>query len=165
MRVVQRAALVLVICVSLSGASAAAQTVVSGYLVAGVGQVRSPADPEATVHVAAGAEGRVASSRLGAGAEIGYLAPTRALSGGLGVLSPNATLYFKNASRLVPFATAGYSLLFREAATNAFNVGAGVEYWTPRGIGLRLEVRNHIQSRSPGARNHYWVARAGVTFL
>ena len=162
MRVVQRAALVLVICVSLSGA-AAAQTVVSGYLVAGVGQDRSPADPNATVHVAVGAEWRAANGRLGVGSEIGYLAPTRDLSGGVGVLSPNATLYFKNASRLVPFATAGYSLLFREAASNAFNVGAGVEYWTPRGIGLRLEVRNHIQSRSPGARNHYWVARAGVT--
>ena len=162
MRVVQRAALVLVICVSLSGA-AAAQTVVSGYLVAGVGQDRSPANSEATVHVAVGAEGRVASGRLGVGAEIGYLAPTRDLSGGFGVLSPNATLYFKNASRLVPFATAGYSLLFREAASNAFNVGAGVEYWTPRGIGLRLEVRNHILLRSPGAGNHYWVARAGVT--
>ena len=163
MRVVQVVvALVSVISVALSGA-AAAQTVVFGYLVAGVGQARPSTNSEATVHVAVGAEGRVANGRLGVGAEIGYLAPTRDLSGGFGVLSPNATLYFKNASRLVPFATAGYSLLFREAASNAFNVGAGVEYWTPRGIGLRLEVRDHILSGSRGARDHYWVVRAGVT--
>lgn len=160
------AALVSVISVSLSGAPAAAQIVPSAYLVAGVGQDRSPADPEAAVHGAAGTEGRVANGRLGVGAEIGYFAPTRDLSGGFGVLSPNATLYFKNASPLVPFATAGYSLLFRFGTRtfNAFNVGVGFEYWTGRRVGLRVEVRDHIQSGSRGARNHYWVARAGVRF-
>lgn len=158
--------------VSLGAAAAARQTVVSSYLVAGAGQVRSSADPgatvgdaDATVHAAAGVEGRVANGRLGVGAEIGYLAKTGHVSGGQGVLSPNATLYFKRGSPLVPFAITGYSLLFRFGyrTFDAFNVGAGIEYWMTCGVGLRLEVRDHIQSGSR-ARNHYWVARAGLAF-
>ncbi len=150
----------------LSAAPAAGQTVVACYFVAGVGQYRPPASPEAAVHGAVGAEGRVANGRLGVGAEIGYFAPPRDLSGGFGVLSPNATLYLKNASPLVPFATAGYSLLFRFGTRtfNAFNVGAGFEYRTRPRVGLRVEVRDHIQSGSLGARNHYWAARAGLSF-
>ncbi len=97
------------------------------------------------LHFGVGGEGLVYKG-LGIGGEIGYLGLTRDLGAGFGVLSPDISYHFLNASKsgkVVPFVTGGYSLLFRSGAGHAFNVGGGVNYWFKERVGLRFEVRHH----------------------
>ena len=99
-----------------------------------------------TLHFGVGGEGFVYKG-LGVGGEIGYLGATRSLGEGFGVLSPNVSYHFLNASKsgkFVPFVTGGYTLLFRSGTANAFNVGGGVNYWFKERVGLRFEVRHHV---------------------
>jgi hypothetical protein len=160
----RRASVVLatMMTVWLAVAPAQGQTVAAAYVVGGVGQSRSAHAAVATIHVAAGAEARLARGRFGLGAEIGYLAATRDLLGGGGVLSPNATLYVPTGAHLVAFASAGYTLLFRwPSSDHAFNAAGGVEYRLGSRVGLRVEARDHLPR---GWRHHLWTARAGLTF-
>src|SRR5262245_60231365 len=73
----------------------------------------------ATLHIGGGGEGLVYKG-LGVGGEIGYLGAARDLSGGIGIISPNVSYNFRNASKsgkFVPFVTGGYSLLFTGGQT------------------------------------------------
>jgi len=98
-----------------------------------------------TLQFGAGGEALVYKG-LGVGGEIGYLGFTRELSQGFGVLSPNVSYHFLNASKsgkFAPFVTGGYSLLFRDGTALAVNVGGGMNYWFKDRLGLRLEFRHH----------------------
>ena len=100
----------------------------------------------ATLHIGAGGEGLVYKG-LGVGGEIGYLGASRGFSEGIGVLSPNVSYNFLNASRsgkFAPFVTSGYSLFFRDGGLNAVNFGGGMNWWFKERLGLRLELRDHI---------------------
>jgi hypothetical protein len=114
-----------------------------------------------TVHVGAGGEGLFYKG-LGAGAEIGYLAPTRSLGDGFGVASVNVAYHFvKPGRKLVPFVTGGYSLLFRNGSSSGGNIGGGVQYWMKDRVALRFEFRDHIiSSDSP----HFYGFRVGLAF-
>jgi len=46
-------------------------------------------------------------------------------------------------SKLIPFATAGYSLGVRSGTINGFNFGFGANYWVADGKGIRFEFRQH----------------------
>jgi len=83
---------------------------------------------------------------LGFGVELGYMAPTKSLRGGIGILSPNGRYAFRyfDDSKLIPYITAGYSLLFRSGTANAFNYGGGVDYWFADKVGLKVEFRDHL---------------------
>jgi hypothetical protein len=81
------------------------------------------------------------------GGEIGFLGAVGGFGQGVGVLSPNVSYNFLNASRsgkFVPFATGGYSMFFRSGALNAVNFGGGMNWWFKDRLGLRLELRDHI---------------------
>ena len=100
----------------------------------------------ATLQVGVGGEGLVYKG-LGLGAEIGYLGAVRGLGEGVGVLSPNVSYNFLNASksgRFAPFVTGGYSMFFRSGALNAVNFGGGMHWWFKDHLGLRLELRDHV---------------------
>jgi hypothetical protein len=117
-----------------------------------------------TLHFGVGGEGLVYKG-LGVGGEIGYLAPARSLGDGFGVLSPNVSYHFLNASRsgkVVPFVTGGYSLLFRSGTANAVNFGGGVNWWFKQRLGLRLEVRDQVPAHSD--LSHFINLRIGLSF-
>ncbi|HLG13573.1 MAG TPA: hypothetical protein VJH03_03485 [Blastocatellia bacterium] len=118
----------------------------------------------ATLHLGAGGEALIYKG-LGAGAEIGYLGPFEGLGSGFGVFSANGSYHFVNESndkKLVPFVTAGYTLIFREGRANLFNFGGGVNYWVRKKVGLRFEFRDHVWSNA--STQHFWGVRFGVAF-
>ena len=98
--------------------------------------------------------------------EIGYLAPARSISEGVGILSANGSYHFLNgepSQKLVPFVTGGYSLAFREGSANLFNFGGGVNYWFRERMGLRLEFRDHVIPDGNHS-DHFLGFRIGLTF-
>lgn len=139
-----------------------AQNLATGYVFGAPGQFRVSGFSNRTFQAGGGVE-YILASGLGAGAELGYLAPTASWSDGLGVFSANVSYHIRlAASRVVPFVTGGYSLMFREGHLNAFNVGGGVNYWFGRRAGLRLELRDHLHSESD-VTGHWWGARIGLS--
>jgi hypothetical protein len=119
-----------------------------------------------TLHVGVGGEGLVYKG-LGLGGEIGYVGLVGDLGEGFGVLSPNVSYHFKNATssgKFVPFVTGGISLLFRgSAAAGAVNFGGGMNWWFKDHVGLRLEVRDHVVGTSDRAP-HIFGVRIGLAF-
>lgn len=116
----------------------------------------------ATLHVGVGGE-RLVYKGLGAGGEIGYIAPMTEMSSGFGIGSANGSYHFTTSSgKLDPFVTGGYSLAFRSDVANGFNVGGGVDYWFKERVGLRVEVRDHY---FPLFRSTNFIGvRIGITF-
>src|SRR5690242_12626041 len=118
-------------------------------------------DRAATVHFGAGGE-RLIYKGIGAGADIGYLTPTRDWGAVLGVLSVNGSYHFTPQDRkLIPFVPAGYSLFFRSGKVDLFNFVGGVQYWMKDHLGLRAEFRDHVQ---PNPNQHFWEFRFGLSF-
>lgn len=114
-----------------------------GYVFVAPGSTTEEGD--STLQFGVGGEGLVYKG-LGVGGEIGYLGFTRALGEGFGVLSPDVSYHFLNASKsgkFAPFVTGGYSLLFRDGVAHAVNFGGGMNYWFKDRVGLRLEFRHH----------------------
>ncbi len=131
-----------------------------GYAFVGFGAVNTE---ESTLHFGGGGEVNLYKG-LGFGVEAGYLAPTRYLGEGIGILSLDGQYTFNTGSpgRLKPFLTGGYTLAFRGGHVNAINFGGGVHYWFSRHAGLRLEFRDHV---SPDLWNaHAWQGRVGFDF-
>lgn len=99
------------------------------------------------LHFGGGAEVRLIKG-VGIGAELGYLAPFRYLSQGVGMLSLNGLYNFERAgAKFTPYVTGGYSLIFRSGHLNAMNFGGGIDYWFRKKVGLRLEVRDHFSPK------------------
>jgi hypothetical protein len=116
------------------------------------------------LHIGGGGEGLVYKG-LGVGGEIGYIGAARELNRGIGVLSPNVSYNFTNASKsgkLAPFVTSGYSLLIGSDALHAVNVGGGVNWWFKDHLGLRLEFRDHVALRF--GSTHIFGVRIGLAF-
>ena len=119
-----------------------------------------------SVHLGGGAD-LLAWKGLGASFEGGYLAPMGAgFDYGIGVVSANVFYQFGRPGRRrpTPFVTGGYSLAFRGETANAVNIGAGLTYWLSDGLGLRMEVRDHLPVEDGIRDYHLWGARFGVTW-
>lgn len=146
---------------SLATGQAWAQLKSQGYAFLAPGGT-SP-ETRATLHFGAGGEVLVHKG-LGAGAELGYLAPTESLGDGSGLFSVNASYHFLGSSgqKLVPFITGGYSLGFRSETAHFANFGLGLSYWFRDRMGLRVEFRDHV--RSGDGSVHFWGFRLGVAF-
>ncbi len=116
-----------------------------------------------TYHTGAGGE-VLFYKGLGAGAELGYLAPWDYPRSGLGVASVDGSYHFgaKEDAKLVPFVASGYTLMWHSGSGNLFNFGGGVNYWFRDHWGLRLEFRDHVWPNNPTA--HYWGFRIGLSF-
>jgi len=138
--------------------SATAQNRGQGYIFAAPGAVERGG--AATLHFGGGGEGLFYRG-LGAGAEIGFMGPARNLGEGFGVFSVNGSYHFQRDKKLVPFVTSGYSLFFRNGSANLVNFGGGVHYWFRKGIGLRVEFRDHVQ---PNPTVNFWQFRFGLAF-
>jgi len=111
-----------------------------------------------------GGGGEALFKQVGVGGEIGYLTPWRYFSDGVGLFSANGSFHVPNISKVHPFVTAGYSLVFREGSANGFNFGGGVDYAMRERTGLRLEVRDNVFSNFGSENVHMIGFRVGFTF-
>jgi hypothetical protein len=156
-----------IFCLALISTFAAAQTPEGyrgqGYVFVGPGGV-APEGIGPTLHFGVGGEGLIYKG-LGAGGEIGYLTPARGIGNGFGIVSGNGSYHFTNVSesrKFVPFATGGYSFLFRSGTAHGFNAGGGVNYWFRERIGLRVEFRDNVFYS--GRPIHFLGVRVGLSF-
>jgi hypothetical protein len=134
-----------------------------GYLFAAPGEVSVSGVSQRIYHLGGGVE-RLLEHGVGAGAELGAVLPgSDVTKNTVGIFSANGYYHFLRERKLDPFATAGYSLLFRDYSANMFNYGGGLNYWFQDNLGLRLEIRDHTHSAG-SAKVHYWGFGVGVTF-
>ncbi len=103
----------------------------------------------ALVHFGTGFEAN-AYKGLGIGAEIGYMAPYRYMSEGIGILSLDGLYMFRSlrSYKVIPFITGGYTLAFRSGHASGMNFGGGIHYWFSRRCGLRFEFRDHVSTET-----------------
>jgi len=140
-----------------------------GYFYVGPGGATSLGNTQSTYLIGGGAE-RLLVHGIGAGFELGGLLPAQAFtSNAAGIVSLNGYYHFLHDRALDPFATMGYSLLFRDYTANMFNFGGGVNYWFQDNLGLLLEFRDHVRHYDvAGPANsvavNYWNFRIGLTF-
>ena len=132
-----------------------------GYIFAGPGALVCCGSSSSALHFGGGGEGFIHRG-FAAGAELGYLAPAKDLASGIGVLSVNPAYHFaRRDSNVVPFATGGYSLGFRQGAIGMANFGGGVTWWASPRHCMRFEFRDHY-SRSE--QTHFPIFRVAWTF-
>ena len=96
-----------------------------------------------TLLMGVGGEGRIAGGPVAASVDVGWLAPSGSLGGGIGTLAPGAGYYFGH-GRTRPFVNGGYTLFFREGAANGFFFGGGINHWMRERWGLGFEVRDEV---------------------
>lgn len=144
---------ILILLVLLS-ASAFAQEGI-GYLFAAPGRGGSSAT------VQGGVGGEMVWQYLGIGSDISYLAPQTSFSSGVGVWSLDPSLHYKRHedSRIDPYFSGGYTLLFRGGVHSGGNFGAGLNWWIARDVGLRVELRDQVVEGT-----NYWGVRFGINF-
>ena len=131
-----------------------------GYVVAGPAGVSGFFGSSSTsLHAAAGGEALL-KGLLGIGGEAGLLANSSSV---LWVVSANGVVHL-GAARVSPFVTGGYTRMGGgEGGFNAWNAGAGVDWWTNSRLGLRLDFRDHVRPDFRGTV-HYWTVRGGIVF-
>ena len=149
---------VTIACLVLTDGEARAQAL--GSVVAGPAGVSGFFGSSSTSLHAAGGGEFLMKGLLGAGGEAGLLANS---SNVLWVVSGNGIVHL-GAARVSPFVTGGYTRMGGgEGGFNAWNAGAGVDFWAASRLGLRLDFRDHIRPDNRGTV-HYWTVRGGMVF-
>jgi len=151
--------------VALTTAAASAQTTAVGYGFVSPAFATYEGDSLAIFHAGGGGEARVGDV-FGLGADLGFAAPWEGFSASVGTLSVNGSYYIKGTSRsrrTQPFASGGYTLLFRDGTINGVNLGAGVDRWMTDRVGLRFEFRDHIMMQD-GESFHLWGPRISIVW-
>ncbi len=118
------------------------------------------------------ASGTGVVSVLGAGIELAGILPGggKVLNNSVGVVSPNAYFHWPwrdgQDAKLNFYATAGYSIAFRDFTANGFNAGGGMYYWFGERLGLNVEFRvlKLFGSVPATADTRYYQIRFGLTF-
>jgi len=134
-----------------------------GYGVGGLAGVSGFFGDLSGYNVAGGGEGLVAG-RVGAGGEFGLIGDSSRV---LAVVSANGVYHvmkLSRDSRRSPFVTGGYTWMGSgDGSFNAWNVGAGMDFWSRGRTGFRVEFRDHIRPDSRGTVQ-YWTARGGIVW-
>ncbi len=136
-----------------------------GYAYVAPGGITQGGATGASYELGGGVE-RLLERGVGVGVELEGDVPSTGLArNSVGIFSVNPYYHFLRERRLDPYATAGYSLVFRDFARNAFNWGGGVNYWFQDNLGVLLEFRDHIWTPAGAPKSaHYWGLRIGLTF-
>jgi hypothetical protein len=146
----------------LVGAAGAQDT--RGNFFVGPGSTSQSGVGQRSYEVGGGVE-RLLDRGISAGAELeGVVQATGRAKNSVGILSLNPYYHFLKDSKLDPYATFGYSLLFRDYTANLYNYGGGVNYWFSDKLGLKLELRDHVWRHKGIDSTHIWGVRIGVTF-
>ena len=149
------AALFVLLLTSVGARDANAQVRAEGYGIVGPAFWTGFFGGGSTIHGAGGGE-VIASNGVGAGGELGFF--------DYGFLvSANGSYHFSSdpdrKSHL--FVTGGFTHVSADGSFAAWNIGAGVNHWTGRHVGVRFEVRDHIRPDDRGTVQ-YWSARGGI---
>ncbi len=132
------------------------------YWTAGAGGLTAAGHTNLRVDLNGGGEIGIAHG-IAAGGEVGFIAPIQHFADGLiGQVSANG-YYHPLRRKIDPFATLGYTVLFRSDTKNALNYGGGLNYWFSRSIAMRGEFRDHTYEAG-SVRAHFWSFRLGVSF-
>lgn len=156
--------LVLMLIPSMALAQAGQESRGHGYVYFAPG-VTAP-ESEGILHIGGGGEAFF-NRYLGAGADIGYVAPYSSFSDGIGIFSPNVVARFRpknKENKIEPFVTGGYSLFFRSGTVSGANFGGGVNWWVKEHLGLRFEIRDNIWVPQGDEAIHFVGFRIGFTF-
>ncbi len=146
----------------LCGAAFAQST--SGYLFVAPGGWTQRGATRSVYEAGGGAE-RSLDRGIGAGMELeGAVPAVGRASNAIGIFSINGFYHFLKERPLDPFATMGYSLVFRDFTANGFNYGGGLRYWFRDNRGLLVEMRDHSWGQPGAPRAHVWGVRIGLTF-
>jgi len=99
---------------------------------------------------------------LGYGADVGYLAPWKALQHGVGVLSVGGLVFPVRRQNYGVFLSSGYTLGFRGYGqrANFLHTGLGMRL----GARVRLELRNYVNFDGSDPNTYIWSFRLGVVF-
>lgn len=149
--------------IGVTATAASAQTTAIGYGFVSPAFATYEGDSLAIFQGGGGGEARLGQA-FGLGADLGYAAPWEAFSDSVGTLSVNGTYYVKGTNRgrrLQPFATGGYTLLFKDGTVNGVNVGVGVDRWMRDRVGMRFEFRDNIMMQE-GESFHLWGPRLSI---
>jgi len=133
----------------------------NGYIFFAPGGVTSSGHTSGTIHAGGGLDA-VLYKGAGLNLELGALAPRDCLSCTVGLFSAGGVYYFLHSknSRIAPFVDGGYSLMFRTGHLNLGYFGGGVNLWPVHHVGLRLEMRDHVNASF--GTIHYWGFRIGL---
>ena len=135
-----------------------------GYVVVAPGEISAAGHSQRSYQFGGGVE-RLLERGIGAAAELRGVVPgSGSARNSVGILSINGSYHFLRDGKLDPFATAGYSLLFRDFTANMFNYGGGLNYWFQDNLGIRIEIRDHVRSGGAAPAIHYWGIGIGLTF-
>lgn len=147
----------------LFAASASAQ-LTRGYVFVAPGGTSQGGATARTYSLGGGVE-RLLERGVAASAEIQGTVPGEGRArNSFGIASFDGGYHLLRESRLDPFASAGYSLIFRDYTANAFNFGGGLNYWFDPGMALRVEFRDHLRGANTAPSVHYWGIRIGLAF-
>jgi hypothetical protein len=107
---------------------------------------------------------KIIGKGIGIGAEIAAQGLAHEFTDSVvGVFSANGYYHFRHGDiKADPFATGGYTMLFRSGHANLANAGGGFTYWFHHRLGPRVEVRDEFNTT--GTIVHFWGARFGVAF-
>ncbi len=141
------------------GIAPAAHAEAIGYGVAGPGWLSGFFSSGNFFQVGAGGE-LAASPRVALGGEVGILGDLGSI---LLIASANGVYRLTDRdARIVPFVSGGYTRMNSgEGSFNAFNVGAGFDYWRRPRFGIRIEARDQVRPDSRGTVQ-YFTVRAGL---
>jgi hypothetical protein len=138
-----------------------------GYVYFAPGVAASKEEGVGVAHIGGGGEGFF-TRNLGAGADVGYLAPFESFADGIGTFSPNIVARFRAKDgqyKVEPFVTGGYTLFFRSGSAHGANFGGGVNWWVKEHVGLRFELRDSVMIPGEGDWTvHHVAVRIGLTF-
>jgi hypothetical protein len=116
-------------------------------------------------YFAGGGLERLLNHGIGIGGEVSAILPASDVSGRtIGLASLDGYYHLQRKSKLVPYASAGFSLLFRDYVRNGANYGLGTVYWFEDNMGLVIDARDHIGSLPNAQRTHFWGFRVGLTW-
>ena len=146
------------------GRPATAQVSTNAYVFGAPGAAIYEGSAASTLQLGGGAEA-IVNDRVGVSGELGMLGPWEQLDASIGAASVNGLVYLNGpGDRFRPYATAGYTLFFRDGTLNLWDAGGGVEWRFGARTGLRFEIRDQIFAIDNEEWTHFVGVRTAVVF-
>jgi hypothetical protein len=148
--------------------SASSQTV-GGFTPAPLtGSLQSGAGGTQSAYGGGGGLEVLLAPHLGVGGDIEGIKPTQTGAKAVGIASGTLILHFTDAvladKKFDPFATGGYSAIFRDFGTNAGSAGLGFNYWFSENKALFVAGRAILGAQINSVSTKFFEFRVGMTF-
>lgn len=154
---------IVAVLVAIAG-PATAQVSTNAFVFGAPGAAIYEGTAASTLQLGGGAEA-IVNDRFGVSGELGMVGPWEQLAASIGAASVNGLVFLNGPGETFrPYATAGYTLFFRDGTLNLWNAGGGVEWRFGARTGLRFEIRDQIFATGGDDWLHFVGVRAGVVF-